>query len=146
MSISDSEDIVMLLVEDNPADVVFLEEAIEASQTPARMHVVGDGSEAMLFLRRQGHHFEAPRPDVLVLDLNVPLKNGREILAEMAADPVLQTIPVAILTTSTSEASICDLYPAGRCKYFYKTEKFQKLQEIVKAIADHARNEPAENR
>ena len=136
-----SQDLVMLVVEDNPADVLFLEEAVEASKTQARMHVVGDGNEAMMFLHRQGLHAQAPRPDVIVLDLNVPIKNGREILEEMAADPELRTIPVAILTTSTSETWVCDLYPAGRCRYFNKTEKFHKLQEIVRKISDHARSE-----
>lgn len=140
MCTGDSRNIIMLVVEDNPADVLFLEEAVEVSQTKAKLHVVGDGNEAMLFLRRRGDHLEAPRPDVIVLDLNVPIKNGREILTEMAGDPELRTIPVAILTTSTSETWICDLYP-GPCKYFYKTEKFQQLQEIVKAIADHAKGE-----
>jgi len=135
---SDARDFVMLVVEDNPADVLFLEEAVEATRTPARMHVVGDGGDAMKFLRRQAPHIDAPRPDVIVLDLNVPVKSGREVLAEMAADPGLQTIPVAILTTSTSETWVCDLYPAGRCKYFNKTEQFQLLQEIVKKIAAHA--------
>jgi CheY-like chemotaxis protein len=135
---SDSRSLVMLVVEDNPADVLFLEEAVEASRTPAKMHVVGDGSDAMKFLRRQAPHIGAPRPDVIVLDLNVPVKSGREVLAEMAADSELQTIPIAILTTSTSETWVCDLYPAGRCKYFNKTEQFHLLQEIVKKIADHA--------
>jgi CheY-like chemotaxis protein len=139
MTASDFRDIVMLVVEDNPADVVFLEEAVEASRTPARMHVVGDGDDALRFLRRQAPHGDAPRPDVIVLDLNVPVKNGREVLAEMAADPELQTIPVAVLTTSTSESWVCDLYPPGQCKYFFKTEKFQLLQEIIRNIAEHAR-------
>ncbi len=135
---SDLRDFVMLLVEDNPADVLFLEEAVEASRTPAKMHVVGDGCAAMKFLRRQAPHIDAPRPDVIVLDLNVPVKSGREVLTEMASDPELQTIPVAILTTSTSETWVCDLYPAGRCKYFNKTEQLQLLQDIVKKIAAHA--------
>lgn len=138
----DSRDLVMLVVEDNPADVLFLEEAVEASRTPAKMHVVSDGSTAMKFLRRQAPHIDAPRPDVIVLDLNVPLKSGREVLTEMAADTELQTIPVAILTTSTSETWVCDLYPAGRCQYFNKTDQFQLLQEIVKKIAAHANGQP----
>jgi two-component system response regulator len=131
-------DLVMLVVEDNPADVLFFEEAVEASQTPAKLHVVCDGSDAMRFLRRQSPHAGAPRPDVMVLDLNLPVKSGKEVLAEMAADPDLRTIPVAILTTSTSERWVCGVYPSGRCTYFVKTDEFKKLQEIVKSIAHHA--------
>jgi len=139
MIASDLRDIVMLVVEDNPADVVFFEEAVRANRMNAGMHVAGDGSDAMRFLRRQDPHTDAPRPDVIVLDLNVPLKSGREILAEMAADPELRTIPVAVLTTSTSESWVCDLYPPGLCKYFLKTENFQLLREIVRNIEDHAK-------
>jgi CheY-like chemotaxis protein len=128
----------MLLVEDNPGDVVFFEEAIEATRTPATLHIVGDGSEAMRFLRRQGPHADAPRPDVVVLDLNLPIKNGQEVMIEMAADPELNTIPVAVLTTSTSEACVCDLYSPGRCMYFSKTVDFRRLQDIVRQVAAHA--------
>ena len=130
--------LVMLLVEDNPADVVFFNEAIEAGKVSARVCVVANGEAAMQFLRHESEFVHAPRPDVLVLDLNLPIKKGQEILREMAADPQLRTIPVAILTTSTSERYVCDLYPAGRCLYFVKTHSFGQLQEIVKQIALHA--------
>ena len=131
-------DLVILVVEDNPADVMFFEEAVEANQMPAKLHVVVDGGDAMCFLRRQGAHADAPRPDVVVLDLNVPIKNGQNVLKEMAADPGLRTIPVAILTTSTSETWVCKLYPPGKCAYFVKTDAFKKLQDIVRQIAAHA--------
>ena len=134
-----ARELVVLLVEDNPADVVFFEEAIQAAQVPAKLHIVGDGADAMRFLRRQGSHGDAPRPDVIVLDLNLPIKNGQAVLKEMAADPELRTIPVAVLTTSTSERWVCNVYPPGRCEYFVKTEDFKKLQTIVGQIAAHAR-------
>jgi CheY-like chemotaxis protein len=135
---SAAEPIVMLVVEDNPADVLFFNEAIEASNTPASLHVVWNGDEAMRFLRRIPPYVEAPHPDVMVLDLNLPIKTGKEVLAEMAADPELQHIPVAILTTSNSEMFICDRYPQLPCIYFTKTDEFRRLQEIVSEIFDHA--------
>jgi CheY-like chemotaxis protein len=131
--------LVILVVEDNPGDVMLFREAIEATQTPAAVHVVGDGGDAMRFLLRQDRHAQAPRPDVIVLDLNLPVKNGQQVLVEMASDPELNTIPVAILTTSTTDHCMCDVYPKGRCLYFTKTDDFKRLQEIVKKIAAHAR-------
>jgi CheY-like chemotaxis protein len=128
----------MLIVEDNPADVVFLGEAVEATETPATLEVVTNGEDAMRFLRRQAPFADAPRPDVLVLDLNLPRKNGREVLEEMADQPALRTIPVAILTTSRSESHLCDA-PGGRCQYFTKTADFGQLQGIVRQIVAHAR-------
>ena len=130
--------LVMLLVEDNPADVLFFKEALVAVGVAARMHVVSDGEEAMQFLHREATFAQAPRPDVLVLDLNLPIKTGHEVLREMAADPVLRTIPVVILSTSTSEHHACDLYLSGRCLYFVKTHQFEQLQAIVKQIAAYA--------
>ena len=129
---------VMLVVEDNPADVAFFREAMAASQTDSDVHVVGDGNDAMRFLRREGGFANAPRPDVIVLDLNLPLKNGHEVMAELVADPALNTIPVAVLTTSTSEAFVCNAYPPGRCLYFTKTDDFERLQDIVRQIAAYA--------
>ncbi len=130
--------LLMLLVEDNPGDVVLFQEALRTSGLAARAEVVDNGQEAMQFLLRQGEFGQALRPDVLVLDLNLPIKNGREVLFEMASDPDLNTIPVAILTTSTSETCVCDMYPVGRCAYFVKTDQFGRLQEIVQQIAAHA--------
>jgi CheY-like chemotaxis protein len=131
--------LVMLLVEDNPADVVFFQEALEAIRTPATVHVADHGVDALQFLRHQGRRADSPRPDVVVLDLNLPIMNGREVLNEIAADPDLMSIPMAILTTSTSEAHVCEIYPRGRCLYFTKTEDFGELQSIVLQIAAHAR-------
>jgi CheY-like chemotaxis protein len=130
--------LVMLVVEDNPADVLFFREAVQSSKTPSSVQVVGDGNDAMAFLRREGSFADAPRPDVIVLDLNLPLKNGHEVMKELSADPSLNTIPVAILTTSTSEEYVCECYPRGRCLYFTKTDDFRQLQDIVRQIAAFA--------
>jgi CheY-like chemotaxis protein len=128
----------LLLVEDNVADVVFFREALLAAGVALEMQVVENGEEAMRFLRRQGQFTGAPRPNVVVLDLNLPVMKGREVLREMAADAALNTIPVAVLTTSTSEMHVCDAYPGGRCLYLVKTDEFKQLQELVRKIAAHA--------
>lgn len=132
-----------LVVEDNPGDVLLLAEAVERAGLAARLHVVEDGREALAFLRRSGPHAAAPRPDLIVLDLNLPVMSGREVLAELAAAPELHEIPVAVLTTSRIEASICDGYPAGRCRYFVKPGDFFELVQIVCEIARFARGAPA---
>jgi CheY-like chemotaxis protein len=139
MNVEENGPVIILMVEDNPADVAFFNEAVEATHTPAAMHVVTDGSEALRFLRRQPPFPDAPRPDVIVMDLNLPVMNGQEVLAYMASDPALRTIPVAVLTTSTSDTGVCELYPPGRCLYFPKTDEFLRLQDIVRQIAAHAR-------
>ena len=129
----------MLLAEDNPADVVLFNEAVEESQARAEVHVVDNGADALRFVRRQEPYAGAPRPDVMVLDLNLPVKNGRDVLAEMMDEPVLRMIPVAILTTSTSEERVCGTYSEGRCLYFVKTDEFTKLKDIVRRIELYAR-------
>jgi CheY-like chemotaxis protein len=139
MNASTNGSIDILVVEDNPGDVVFFTEAVETTQTQAAVHVVSDGSEAMKFLRRQPPFADAVRPTVMVLDLNLPIKTGREVLHEMMADPQLRTIPVAVLTTSTSERWVCDVCTPGRCLYFTKTADFSELQDIVRQIAQHAK-------
>jgi CheY-like chemotaxis protein len=127
----------ILLVEDNPADVYFFREALTASQEKAHLHVVSDGQQAVDYLHRVPPFGAVQRPDVMVLDLNLPVKDGREVLEEVGADPTLRTLPVAILTTSTFEQSVCDVYP-GKCLYFTKTDNFNQLQDIIHRISDHA--------
>jgi CheY-like chemotaxis protein len=128
----------MLLVEDNLADVVFFREAAHAARLDAKVEVVSNGEDAMRFLRRQGPYAQSDRPDILVLDLNLPMRNGREVLVEMAADPDLREIPVAVLTTSISETHVVSAYTPGLCTYFVKTDEFKRLQDIVRQIAAHA--------
>ncbi len=128
---------VMLIVEDNAADVFLFKEALEASGVRASIYSVSDGDVAMRFLRHRPPYPDSPRPDIVVLDLNLPIMNGREVMSEMSADPSLRSIPVAILTTSTSEAFICNGYP-GSCTYFTKTDNFDRLQNIIRQIARQA--------
>jgi len=129
----------MLLAEDNPADVVFFNEAIEDSQTAAKVYVVANGADVLRFVQREKPFADAPRPEVIVLDLNLPVRNGKDVLVDLMNEPELRTIPVAILTTSTSERHVCRSYSPGRCVYFVKTDEFARLKEIVREIADYAR-------
>lgn len=131
--------LVFLLVEDNPADVFMFKEAVEASQVPAVVHSAPHGQEALKFLHLDAPFADAPRPDVIVLDLNLPAMSGQEMLTKMMSEPELQNIPVAVLTTSTSETCVCDLCPPGRCLYFTKTDDFRRLGTIVSDIAAFAR-------
>jgi len=127
----------ILVVEDNPADLFFFKEALEATHVSASIHDVGDGVDAIRYLRHHPPYVDAPRPDILVLDINLPYKSGHEVIKDMAANPDLQSIPVAVLTSSRSEAAICHNYP-GPCLYFTKTADFQLLQEIIRQITRHA--------
>jgi two-component system response regulator len=128
----------MLIVEDNPADVVFFREAVEVSAVSAQLHVVDNGGDAMAFLHQQGRFATAPRPDVVVLDINVPVKNGSEVLQDMKTDGALNQIPVMILSTSSSERHMTNLYTAGRCRYYVKTPDFSLLSSIVAEILTFA--------
>src|SRR5512135_2313058 len=100
----------ILLVEDDPADVELTRETMADSKVVTRLHVVEDGIEAMAFLRREGKHAEAPRPDLVLLDLNLPRMDGRTLLAEIRADGNLKSIPVVVLTTSQAEEDIVKSY------------------------------------
>ena len=126
--------VVMLVVEDNPADVFFFREAVDAAHLSAQLHIVDNGGDALDFLRRQGQFTESPRPDVVILDLNVPVKNGQEVLMEMRADGLLSQIPVMILTTSSSERNVTKLYTTGRCLYQVKTADLHRLSDIAAEI------------
>jgi DNA-binding response OmpR family regulator len=135
---SEAPAVTILLVEDNPADVLFLTEAIEATRIPVDLRVVDNGADALRFLSREARFSGAPRPNVVILDLNLPVKNGKEVLAEMMKLPDLRNIPVAILTTSTSEEHLVYSYTRGLCLYFTKTDEFRKLQLTVERIVSHA--------
>lgn len=139
MNAVNTRTLVFLLVEDNPADVFMFKEAVETVQAPVVVHSVPHGQEALQFLHREAPFADAPRPDLIVLDLNLPVMSGQEMLVKMMSEPELQSIPVAILTTSTSEECVCDLCPPGRCLYFTKTDEFKLLQDIVRQIVRHAR-------
>ena len=126
--------VVMLIVEDNYADVVFFQEAVAAAALSVDLRVVNNGGDAVEFLRRRGRFAEAPRPDVVILDLNLPVKSGREVMQDMMADESLGRIPVAILTTSTYEDDLATLYTPGRCEYFVKVPDFRQLASVAARI------------
>jgi two-component system, chemotaxis family, response regulator Rcp1 len=126
----------ILLVEDNPGDVLLAKEAMSEVRGDQQMMVARNGQEAMLALRCEGGYANSPRPDLVILDLNLPLKSGREVLMEMKADPSLADIPVAVLTTSRFDQAVCLEYTAGRCTYYHKPQSFQDLVEIMRSILD----------
>jgi chemotaxis family two-component system response regulator Rcp1 len=128
--------IEILLVEDNPGDVDLAREAVETGKVRNILHVVGDGEAAMAFLRRQGKYADAPRPDLLLLDLNLPKKDGREVLAEMKSDDDLKRIPVVILTTSKAEEDILKSYNLHANCYITKPIDLHQFIKVVQSIED----------
>ena len=126
--------IEILLVDDSPGDVRLTQEALRDARMKNRLHVVGDGVEAMAFLRRQGRFADAPRPDLVLLDLNLPKMDGREVLKEVKADPALATIPVVILTTSDDEADILRSYQLHANCYVQKPVALEKFLTVVQTI------------
>lgn len=126
--------IEILLVEDNPGDVRLTQEALRDAKVQNRLHVVADGIEATSFLRRQGKHAGAPRPDLVLLDLKSPKKSGREVLAEIKQDPSLKSIPVVILTTSAAEEDILRSYELHANCYITKPVGLDQFLKVVKTI------------
>jgi CheY-like chemotaxis protein len=126
----------ILLVEDNPGDVRLTQEAFKEGRVRNRLSVVGDGVEAMAFLRREGKYADAPRPDMVLLDLNLPRKDGREVLAEFKRDDALKSIPIVILTTSAAEEDILRSYNLHANCYIVKPVDFEQFIRAVKIIDD----------
>ena len=126
--------IEILLVEDNPGDVRLVQEAMRAAKMRNRMSVVEDGVDAMAFLRREGRFADAPRPDLILLDLNLPRKDGREVLAEVKADPQLRRIPVVVLTTSQAEEDVLRAYDLHANCFVTKPVQFEQFMQVVQAI------------
>lgn len=124
----------ILLVEDSPGDVRLTQEAFKDSKVLNNMYVVKDGEEAMAFLRQKGRYAEAVRPDLILLDLNLPRKNGQEVLAEIKEDPQLKRIPVVILTVSGAEEDIIRSYNLHANCYITKPIELTKFIEAVKGI------------
>ncbi len=127
-------EIEILLVEDNQGDVVLTREALSEAKIHNRLSVVSDGMEAMAFLRREGVHANAPRPDLILLDLNMPRKNGAEVLAEVKSDPNLKTIPIVILTTSSAEHDVLKAYELNANCYVTKPVDFDQFMKVVQTI------------
>ena len=126
----------VLLVEDDPGDVLMTREAFEDYAVANTLHVVGDGVEAMAFLRREGAYADAPTPDLVLLDLNLPRMDGREVLAAIKNDDVLRQIPVVVLTTSEAEEDVLRSYQLHANAYVTKPVDFQQFIDVVRAIDD----------
>lgn len=126
----------ILMVEDSPADVRLTLEALKDSKVRNNLHVAEDGFEAMAFLRREGRHAGAPRPDLILLDLNLPGKDGREVLTEIRADDSLKRIPVVVLTSSQAEEDILKAYNLNVNCYITKPVAFDQFIRVVKSIED----------
>lgn len=126
--------IEILLVEDSPTDVLMTQEALSFAKVLNSLHVVEDGVAAMEYLRQQGRYTTVSRPDLILLDLNLPRKDGREVLAEVKADPLLHTIPVVILTTSRAEEDVLRSYGLHANCYVTKPVDFQNFADVVRSI------------
>jgi len=126
----------VLLVEDSPGDVRLTQEAFRDANATIRLHVACDGVEAMAFLRHQGAHVDAPRPDLILLDLNLPKMDGREVLAHIKEENILKMIPTVILTTSDSEVDIVKSYQLQANCYLTKPVKLDAFENLVKSIND----------
>ncbi|WP_407318222.1 response regulator [Isoptericola halotolerans] len=126
--------IEVLLVEDDPGDVLMTREAFAEHKVANRLSVVSDGVSAMEFLRREGDHADAPRPDLVLLDLNLPRMDGREVLALVKEDPVLKHIPVVVLTTSEAEEDVLRSYTLHANAYVTKPVDFERFIDVVQQI------------
>lgn len=124
----------ILLVEDSPGDVVLVREALEDNNFESKLHVVRDGIEALSFLRQHHTYSESPRPDIIILDLNLPGKDGREFLRDIKADSRLRKIPVIVLSTSENESDINMCYQSYANCYITKPMDFEQFTEIIKFI------------
>jgi len=126
----------ILLVEDNPGDVRLTKEAMKEGKIRNNLSVASDGVEAMAFLRREGKYADAPRPDVVLLDLNLPKKDGRSVLKEIKEDPNLRRIPVVILTSSKADEDVLNSYDLHANCYITKPGDLEQFIEVVKSVED----------
>ncbi len=133
---ADEKPRIILLVEDNKADIRLIEEALKNSSIAYQMVTARDGVEAMAYLRQEGEYVNALRPDLIVLDLNLPKKDGREVLGEIKTDPKLKRIPVIVLTTSNNEDDIYQSYDLNANCYITKSRNLRQLFAIVKRIEE----------
>lgn len=128
------EPVQILLVDDNPSDLMIMREAFQNTLVEAVLHTVKNGEDAMKFLRHVGDCAHAPRPDLIILDLNMPRKNGHEVLFEIKTDPVLLRIPVIILTTSHAEEDVSKAYAAHANCYITKPVDYEDFERVMKLI------------
>jgi CheY-like chemotaxis protein len=134
--IDEATPIEVLLVEDDPGDVVITQEALVGSKLVHNLHVVDNGERAVDFLRRQGDYHDATRPDLILLDLNLPRLDGREVLARIKADESLRQIPVVVLTTSDAEEDVLRSYDLHANAYVTKPVEFEAFIAVVRQIDD----------
>jgi len=127
----------ILLAEDNENDVILTKEGFRRSRLLVNLHHVRDGEECMEFLRRQGKYADAPTPDLVLLDMNMPRMNGREVLAEIVADGNLKHIPVIVLTTSAAEHDVCEMYKLRCSGYIVKPVDFELFAEVLRRFSDY---------
>ena len=130
------EAVEILMIEDNQGDVRLTQEALKDSKLTNRVHVVKDGEDAMMYLRQEGHHAKVSRPDLILLDLNLPKKDGRQVLAEIKADEALKRIPVVVLTSSRAEQDILHAYDLHANCYITKPVDLDQFITVVKAIEE----------
>lgn len=126
----------VLLVEDNPGDIRLVREALQETEGYLRLYVAQDGMEAMAFLRREGPYAQAPRPDLILLDLNLPRKDGREVLSEIKADITLHNIPVVVLTTSEAEQDVLESYDLYANCYVTKPLELDQYISVIQSIKE----------
>jgi CheY-like chemotaxis protein len=124
----------VLLVEDDPGDVLMTREAFEHHKLRNQLHVVNDGEQALQFLRRTGEYADAPRPGLILLDLNLPRRDGLEVLADLKEDPELRVIPVVILTTSQADEDILRSYALHANAYVSKPVDFERFMDVIRQI------------
>jgi CheY-like chemotaxis protein len=134
--IGEGKPVEVLLVEDSPGDVRLTQEAFRETNRSINLHVAVDGVEAMAFLHKEGEYANAPRPDFILLDLNIPKMDGREVLANIKNDDRLKTIPTIILTTSEAEADIIKSYQLQANCYLNKPVQLEEFESVVKSIND----------
>ena len=130
------EPIEVLLVEDDPGDVLLIREAFEFNKVHNNLNVVSDGEQALAYLRAEGEYAGSTRPDLVLLDLNLPRKDGREVLAEVKSDPALRAIPIVVLTTSEAEEDVLKSYELHANAYVTKPVDFERFVSIVRQIDD----------
>ncbi len=128
------QDKIILLVEDSKADIRLVQEVLKTSTVPHQLMIVRNGMDAMAYLRKEGEFNESPRPNLIVLDLNLPRKDGREVLAEIKTDPNLKRIPVIVLTTSSNDQDIQESYDLYVNCYITKSRNLKDLFKLVKGI------------
>jgi chemotaxis family two-component system response regulator Rcp1 len=134
MQARNAKPVTILMVEDNPGDARLALEALKDAKVRVGMIVAGDGVEAMAFLHHEGQYSKSPHPDVILLDLNLPRKDGREVLAEIKADAHLRHIPVVVLTTSQSDKDILDSYNLHANCYIVKPVGLDQFMQVIRAI------------